>query len=194
MPKVIEDMQIFQAVIKTIAERGYLGATTRQIAEIAGVSEVTLFRKYGTKVELVKRTINSLVEQSEFESATQYTGNIRTDLLRVLNAYHEGVIQNEHFFFVLFVELNNNPELADSFSQPLGLFRSIGQLLARYQAEGVLMAENPLHSVASLFGPLIYYSMIGHSAGDTSMQPIEMDVHVQFFLNGRCKPVEDQKS
>ncbi len=54
MPKVIADMQIFQAVMEIIAARGYAGATTRQIAEAAGVSEVTLFRKYGSKAELVK--------------------------------------------------------------------------------------------------------------------------------------------
>lgn len=190
MPKVIEDVQIFRAVIKTIAERGYAGATTRQIADAAGVSEVTLFRKYGSKAELVKRTINSLVQQSEFESSTEYTGDIRADLLRVLKAYHEGVVRNEHFFFVLFAELSRNPELADSFTQPMGLFQSIGQLLLHYQSDGVLKAENPPHSVASLIGPLIYFSMISRSAGYTLMPPMEMDAHVQFFLEGRCKPIE----
>jgi AcrR family transcriptional regulator len=192
MPKVIEDMQIFQAVIKTIAERGYAGATTRQIAECAGVSEVTLFRKFGTKAELVKRTISALVDTTEFESATHYTGDIRADLLRVLKAYREGVIRNEQFFFVLFAELSRNPELADSFTRPLGLFQSIGQLLLHYQSDGVLKAENPLHSVASLLGPLIYFSMISRSAGTISMPPMEIDAHVQYFLEGRCKSAEEQ--
>ena len=72
MPKVIADLQIFQAVMETISERGYVGATTRQIADTAGVSEVTLFRKYGTKAELVKRAVAALIEQTDFESATHY--------------------------------------------------------------------------------------------------------------------------
>jgi len=185
MPKVIVELQIFQAVMETIAARGYTGATTRQIAEAAGVSEVTLFRKYGSKAELVKRTISALVEKTEFEAATQYTGDIHTDLQRVLQAYREGVILHEHFFFVLFAELSRTPELADLFSQPLGLFQSIGKLLSRYQAEGVLKPENPLHSVASLLGPLIYFSMIARSAGDTSMPPMELEAHVRYFIEGR---------
>ena len=185
MPKVIADMQIFRAVMETIAARGYTGATTRQIAEAAGVSEVTLFRKYGSKAELVKRTISALVEQTEFESATQYTSDIHTDLQRVLQAYLEAVILHEHFFFVLFAELSRTPELADSFSKPLGLFQSIGELLSRYQAEGVLKPENPLHGVASLLGPLIYYSMIARSAGSVSMLPMELEIHIRHFLEGR---------
>jgi AcrR family transcriptional regulator len=193
MPKVIADMQVFQAVMEILGERGYAGATTRQIAEAAGVSEVTLFRKYGSKAELVKRAISALVEQSEFDSATQYTGDIRADLLCVLHAYQETVILHERFFFALFAEFRRTPELTNSFSQPLALFQSIGELLLRYQTEGVLMPESPLHSVASLLGPLIYFSMISRSAGNTSFPPMEMDAHIQYFLEGRCKPVEEQK-
>ena len=194
MPKIIADMQIFQAVMEVVAERGYTGATTRQIAECAGVSEVTLFRKYGSKAELVKRAINALVEQSEFEAATQYTSDIRADLLRVLTAYQETVLQHERFFFVLFAELRQTPEMVDSFSQPLGLFQSIGKLLARYQSEGVLKAEYPLHSVACLLGPLLYFSMVAHSVGGTSMPPMEIEPVVDNFLYGRYASIQTPKS
>ena len=187
MPKVITDMQIFQAVMEIVAERGYAGATTRQIAELAGVSEVTLFRKYGSKAELVKRTISALVEQGEFESATKFTGNIQADLLRVLQAYQATVILHERFFFMLFAEFSRTPELADSFSQPMGLFQSIGKLLSRYQANGVLKPENPLHSVASLLGPIIYFSMISHSSWNASMPPMDAKTHIRHFLEGRFK-------
>ena len=171
--------------MEIIAERGYAGATTRQIAETAGVSEMTLFRKYGSKLELVKLTISALVEQTEFESATRYTGDIRADLLRVLQAYQETVILHERFFFALFAEFSLTPELTDSFSQPLGLFQSIGDLLLHYQTEGVLRPENPLHSAASLLGPLLYFSMIAHSVGDTSIPPMEIESVVQNYLDGR---------
>ncbi len=185
MPKIIADTQIFRAVIKVISERGYAGATTRQIAEAAGVSEVTLFRKFGSKAELVKRTIKALVEQTEFESAIHYSGDIGADLLRVLQAYREAVILHEHFFFVLYAELSRTPELADFLSQPLGLFRAIGGLLARYQSAGLLKPEYPLHSAASLLGPLIYYSMITHSVEAVSMPPIELETLIHHFLDGR---------
>ncbi len=185
MPKIITETQIFQAVMEIVAERGYAGATTHQIAEFAGVSEVTLFRKYGTKAELVRRAIQALIEQTKFESSTQYTGDIHADLLRVLRAYQEAVIMNERFFFILYAELSRTPELAGSFSQPFGLFQSIGALLSRYQSEGVLKSENPLHSAASLLGPIIYFSMIAHSAGEPAMPSMDLKIHIQHFLEGR---------
>lgn len=194
MPKVIADMQIFQAVMEVVAQRGYAGATTRQIAESAGVSEMTLFRKYDSKAELVKRAISALVEQTEFTSATQYTGDVRADLLRVLTAYRETVIQHERFFFVLFAELSQAPEMVDSISQPLGLFQAIGKLLARYQLEGVLKVEYPLHSVACLLGPLLYFSMVAHSVGGGSMPPMEIETLIDNFLDGRIASTQATKS
>jgi AcrR family transcriptional regulator len=194
MPKVITDLHIFQAVMEIIAERGYAGATTREIAEAAGVSEMTLFRKYGSKAELIKRAISALVEQTEFESTTQYTGDIRTDLLRVLQAYQKTVILHERFFFALVAEFSHTPELTDSFSQPLELFHSIGKLLARYQSEGVLKAEYPLHSVACLLGPLLYFSMVAQSVGGASVPPMEIETVVENFLGGRYASMQAPKS
>ena len=46
MPKVIKDEKIYGAVMQVVSERGYASATTKQMAELAEVSEVTLFRKY----------------------------------------------------------------------------------------------------------------------------------------------------
>lgn len=40
--------RLFQAALELLAERGYRGATTREIARRAGVSEVTLFRRFGS--------------------------------------------------------------------------------------------------------------------------------------------------
>ena len=40
---------LLDAALLVIGERGVKGATTRLIAERAGVNEVTLFRKFGTK-------------------------------------------------------------------------------------------------------------------------------------------------
>ena len=51
--------------------------------------------------------------------------------------------------------------------------------------DGVLKPENPLHSVASLLGPLIYLSMISQASGAREIPPLDLETHIRNFLNGR---------
>jgi len=44
--------RLLGATMKLVSEKGYLGATTREIAQEAGVSEITLFRHFGSKEKL----------------------------------------------------------------------------------------------------------------------------------------------
>lgn len=185
MPKIIEDEKVFQAVIETIVERGYAGATTRQMAEAAGISEVTLFRKYDSKLHLVQRAVAAIIDQADFESAAKYSGDIQSDLLRVLHAYQGSAVMHSKFVTVLFSEIVRNPELADTFDLPLSLFRSIGQLLARYQAAGVLQPEHPLQAVAALLGPVMYFAMITSAIPEEHLPPFDIHRHISHFLEGR---------
>ena len=185
MPKIIEDEAIFQAVIQTITERGYSGATTKQIAEAANVSEVTLFRKYENKLQLVKRAIAAMVEDTSFYEATRYTGDIQADLLRVLQAYQSSVVLHDAFFVMLFSEISRDPELARSFEEPLQLFEAVGKLFQRYQAEGQLREEHPLNTVAEFLGPFIYSAMLRSMMLEDVLPPLDEKKHIQFFLEGR---------
>ncbi len=119
MPKVIENDYVYQAVMKVVLERGYAGATTKQMAEAAGVSEVTLFRKYENKPQLVRQAISWLAGQLEFKTAAQYSGDIKADLLHIVQAYQDLAIQHGPFIAVLLSEMPRNPELADFIDAPI---------------------------------------------------------------------------
>lgn len=185
MPKIVEDEEIYQAVMQVISERGYAGATTKQMADSANVSEVTLFRKYGSKLQLVKQAISFIVAETDFASAAHYTGDITADFLRVVQAYQTAAVENGLFFTALFSDISRYPDLIDSFDEPLSIFRSIGQLIARYQEAGKLREENPLHAVAALLGPLMYSAMMQSGLPDEGLQPVDPTSHVFYFLGGR---------
>lgn len=185
MPKILEDEKIFQAVMQVVSERGYAGATTRQMAEAAHVSEVTLFRKYENKAQLVKQAISVIVEQTDFASAAEYTGDIRADLLRVVRAYQDSAVKHGFFFAALFSEVSRHPELVDSLDEPLNIFRAIGELVVRYQAEGLLQREHPALSVAALLGPLMYSALMRGAIPDSHIPPLELSMYVRLFLAGR---------
>lgn len=184
MPKVVKDEQIFRAVMQIVSERGYSGAATKQMAEVAGVSEVTLFRKYENKANLVKQAISHLVAQSDFSNAAQYTGDVHADLFKVVQAYESIAVKNRVFIFALFADLSRHPELIESMSEPFNIFQSIGKLIARYQAEGVLKVVHPLHAVATLLGPLMYITTLRREKLDSRVPPIDLSEHVKYFLDG----------
>ncbi|MDI3484122.1 MAG: hypothetical protein PWQ74_709 [Methanobacteriaceae archaeon] len=50
--------KILKAARETFIKKGYKGATTRKIAQEAGVSEVTLFRKFKSKSNLLREILN----------------------------------------------------------------------------------------------------------------------------------------
>ncbi len=59
MTKANTKQQLLEATLKLISEKGYLGATTREIAQQAGVTELTLFRHFGSKERLFEELLNS---------------------------------------------------------------------------------------------------------------------------------------
>ncbi len=185
MPKIINDEQIFQAIIETIIEYGYSGATTRQIAETAGINEVTLFRKFTNKASMVNSAVAALIKYIDFESVTQYSGDLRSDLIRVLEAYQATVVSHSRFFLILINEMKLHPELSSLMNVPAELLNSIGKLLNRYQSEGMLRKEHPLHAAASLLGPLVYTAMINSTITDTKIPEIDIHHFIDCYLSGR---------
>ncbi len=55
--------KLLEAAIQVFAESGFRGATTRRIAEAAGVNEVTLFRRFKSKAALIDEAARRYVEQ-----------------------------------------------------------------------------------------------------------------------------------
>jgi len=51
------EQRILDAALKVFASEGYTGATTRRIAEEANVAEVTLFRKFQSKENLLREVL-----------------------------------------------------------------------------------------------------------------------------------------
>lgn len=188
MPKIVEDEKVFNATMQMVVERGYAGATTRQIADAAAISEVTLFRKYGSKAELVKQALAALTEKVDLETAAHYTGDVTADLLRVVQAYQAAAEKYGQFFYLMLSEVPRYPELVEMLDVPFTMMSHVGELLARYQAEGVLQEEHPMHGVAGLLGPLISVNVIRAASPTAPLPPLDLSAHVAGYLHGRIRP------
>jgi AcrR family transcriptional regulator len=72
---------VLAATLDLLSQRGYEAMTTKDIASVAGVNEVTLFRRWGTKAAIVAE---ALQDYSATETPTPDTGTLQTDLLELL--------------------------------------------------------------------------------------------------------------
>jgi AcrR family transcriptional regulator len=73
-------MKILSAAQRVYAEHGFRGATTRRIAETAGVNEVTLFRIFGSKDALLAEAVRPNATRREVAVLTSEPADPEAEL------------------------------------------------------------------------------------------------------------------
>jgi AcrR family transcriptional regulator len=183
MAKRVSDSQVYEATIKTLLAQGYAGATTKLIAEQAGVNEVTLFRRYGSKAQLVSAAVAHERLQLETE-ALGYSGDIVADLGQIVQLYCGATPRQSQLMLIIMAEMARYPELKESLQVPYRLIMRFGRLIARYQEEGVLQSGDPILIVGALLGPVIVNTMLRSADPTLNISPIDRVEHIKRFLEG----------
>lgn len=184
MAKPVTDQQILDAALQTIIEHGYSGATTRQIAEAAGVNEVTLFRRFGSKKNILLASVETQAQQFA-EEGVRYTGDLVADLTRIVSSHRRFAENRGKLFPMIMAELPRQPELAEVLEKPFANMLQIIEIIERYQHAGELVDEDPAHLLASLLGPMILTEMFLEVHKTDIITPIDIETHIRSFLEGR---------
>ncbi|MFD1066584.1 TetR/AcrR family transcriptional regulator [Oceanobacillus locisalsi] len=107
--------KIIEAAVELVYEKGYKGATTREIAERAGVNEVTLFRHFGNKKGIVEAAMQkyAFVELLENTFAEKIVWDLEKDLNMIVREYQALLDKKKNVILLAlreseqFAELNN---------------------------------------------------------------------------------------
>lgn len=173
---------MFDAAVEAVVRYGYVGATTKRIAEIAGIGEATLFRRFGTKEALLREALRA--EAARFSGeAVAYTGDLRADLARVASAYHDLLQRRGRLALSVLAELPRRPELAEVMEAPMAAMGGVAALVGRYQAEGELDGKTPWEVLVVLLSPVLFSGVL------RQLQPalpsaFNAESHVERFLGG----------
>ena len=184
--------RILEATLELISEKGYLGATTREIALQAGVSELTLFRKFGNKQKLFEEVLNTftflprlkeLVREVEDLPVEQALETIGIRFLKTLK-------ERKRFVRIMLTEINTYPDqVRKAYSQTI---EDMGQTLRGYLAEmqaggqlrDVHLDMAALFFLRTLFTTFMNAEILNRRALSKSEMESTVGQLVDIFLNG----------
>ncbi len=189
---------ILQAAARVFSQKGYAGATTRAIAAEAGVNEVTLFRHFGKKANLLMAVIERFSALPGLGTALreQLSGDYRQDLLQIGSYFLAMMNRNRRAILMTMCEAQRSPEVREIVAEPPARQRKmLGQYLRRQIERGVVRdLPDPELAAQAFFGMLFEYSISQTLAQDSGEEsPLEEVVarFVDIFVQGTAKTQEE---
>lgn len=162
--------RILDAALKLFGEIGYTRATTRAIAERAGVNEVTLFRHFGNKQNLLAACV-AAGNQTGFAATfrDQLTGDYAADIRTMARLEMADTAANFEILRLLLCDAQSVPELRESLAAGAsGNLELIADYFREQIAAGVIRADlDPLvlaNAFDSLFSSYVLFANLMGSA------------------------------
>lgn len=103
--------RLLKAAIEVFSTEGYVGATTREIARVAEVSEVTLFRHFQSKEQLLNSVAQHItaLRTEAFIQKDEWTYDLRRDLLHFAKLHDDMLEEYEALFRMFIGEAHRHP-------------------------------------------------------------------------------------
>ncbi|MBB3109604.1 AcrR family transcriptional regulator [Paenibacillus phyllosphaerae] len=145
MQKANTKSKLMLAAIDLMAEKGYKGVSTKEIAAAAGVTEMTLFRNFGSKMNLLEQAVEHYhyaVEMTQLFQ-DQLIWDLRADLLLISGMYHDIMNRNRKLFLIVLGdnELTGIREKAQK--HPQALFELLTNYFSQMLEQNKLIAKDP---------------------------------------------------
>jgi AcrR family transcriptional regulator len=188
------EQKILDAAMNVFSERGYDGATTRGIAEKAGVNEVTLFRKFQSKENILRAVIT---ERREAVVKSLDSILLIEDGVSLANCLHslgrelvQFISDRVDWIALLIREGRRRPEFQEALSTiPKAIVERLVQYFEREILLGNMRKVNP-RTVALVFVSHAFYNalagmLVKEITGDTKK---EFDEFIDILARGISEP------
>jgi len=177
--------RILAATRQLFAKKGRRGTTTREIAELAGVNEATLFRHFGNKDALIEACAEHYCATLQLqEQLTGLNGDLRNDLRLMALALVERMESVRDLIVMSLLEEENETSVGTAaWRAPMAIRQLVADYMARRVQSGELSGD-PL--LARFFMGMIFAHVIGRKKLPELNYTTEeiIDFLINVFLNG----------
>jgi AcrR family transcriptional regulator len=194
--------KILQAGLSLFSEKGYLGATTKEIAKRAGVAELTLFRHFASKDKLFEEIINSYSFLPALKGLLPEIKDLEySEALKLIaEKFLERLSERRQLIRIMHSEIQLYPSEVKNIYHTFidEIFRSLASYFNELQKKGVLRKFKPEIGARAFLGMFFSYfnaqEFMSQKKHSTPDKKVIIDEFVGIFVSGTFRlPKENKK-
>ena len=168
--------QILDAASGLFARKGYQGATTREIAEEAGINEALLFRHFSSKENLYWALIEELCaargRQQRVRRVLEKGGSDTEIFEGIAREFLRRSARDRELTRLLWFSALENHELSERFFRTFmaEIYEELAAHIRRRMRQGAFRKCDPLLAARSFLGMLVYHFLVQELFGGEQYQ------------------------
>lgn len=177
--------QLLDAAVRVYAEYGFRGATTRRIAEEAGVNEVTLFRLFGSKQALIFEGLRAHALVGATRPLPETPGDPVAELTAWAADEHRTMFECRAMIRTNMAEWNERPETAPCVTDgPQHSHAALRAYATRLIEHGVVPADADVSSACTMLMGALFADAMGREMMPEMFPPLDeaAATYVRLFL------------
>lgn len=164
--------QLLEAARRVYGSSGFRGATTRRIAEEAGVNEVTLFRLFGSKAALIEAALATMEEDSPTAPLPAEPEDPARELSEWAEAEHAFMLRTAGLVRTAMAEWHERPEcLSSAAHQPSHSLDQLRDYITRLAARGFIPSATDAKPAAAMLLGTLFADAMGRDMMPSSFPP-----------------------
>lgn len=187
--------KIINAAIYTFSEKGYVRATTREIAGLAGVSEALVFKYFRNKqrlldavsIEIMENRIPVLLRYRLDELMGMNSETLKKDVVGVIQDKFDHIERNIGYFKIIFLDISHNTEdtVKKICARINGIMEELERFISDVQKRGLIRQDISARTMIRSFAGMMNFLLV-----DRSLLNPELDVEtelayiLEIFMNG----------
>jgi len=153
----VTEVRLVEAAVQLFSRQGFKGTSTRDIAQLAGVNEATLFRYFGKKTDLFWAAAESRLTRLKFgrELQSGLASDLNPDIIVPMLAAFvvENMSEHPELMRLMYVARFELPGADPIFREHLGpIFDAVHAYFSRCAAKGLIGDLDPTIATLGLAG------------------------------------------